>query len=53
MFFEASTLDLGEADKKKLDELDARLRALEERVKKKQWLLEKLQYGNAGFALSM
>jgi hypothetical protein len=35
MFFEASALDLGEADKKELDELDARLRALEERVKKK------------------
>jgi hypothetical protein len=34
MFYEVSELDLGEADKKKLDELDARLNVLEEKVKK-------------------
>jgi len=34
MFHEVSELDLGEADKKKLDELDVRLNVLEEKVKK-------------------
>jgi hypothetical protein len=34
MFHDASELDLGEADKKKLDELDTRLNVLEEKVKK-------------------
>jgi hypothetical protein len=34
MFHEASELDLGEAYKKKLDALDARLTVLEEKVKK-------------------
>lgn len=34
MFHEVSELDLGKADKKKFDELDARLNVLEEKVKK-------------------
>jgi hypothetical protein len=51
-FHEASELDLGEADKKKLDELDARLNVLEEKVKK-LWLFEESQHRNGVSALWM
>jgi hypothetical protein len=39
-------------NKKKLDDLDARLNVLAEKVNK-LWLFEKFQHGNAVFALSI